>query len=94
MNFGQALAALKGGFQMQRAGWNGKGMHIELQTPDENSKMGHPYVYMKGVDGKLCPWAPSQVDLLAEDWQGAEGFTEAQHAKLHIAGSHLDRKAA
>lgn len=30
MNFGQALEYLKGGRKVRRAGWNGKGMHIEL----------------------------------------------------------------
>lgn len=69
MNFGQALEAAKSGAKIQRAGWNGKGMWIELQVPDANSKMGHPYLYMKGVDGKFFPWNPNLLDLMAEDWQ-------------------------
>jgi hypothetical protein len=32
MNFGQAIEALKLGHRVQRAGWNGKGMWLEL-TP-------------------------------------------------------------
>jgi Protein of unknown function (DUF2829) len=71
MNFGHALEACKSGAKIQRIGWNGKGMWIELQVPDAHSKMGHPYLYMKGVDGKLFPWNPNQLDMLAEDWQRA-----------------------
>lgn len=68
LSFGDALLALKSGKKVQRAGWNGKGMWIHLQTPDKNSKMGHPYVYMSDVAGKLFPWSPNQLDVLAEDW--------------------------
>jgi hypothetical protein len=67
-DFGYAIRNLKAGRRVQRAGWNGKGMWLELQTPDEHSKMGHPYVYMNGVDGKLFPWNPNSLDMLAEDW--------------------------
>lgn len=51
-----------------RNGWNGKGMWISLQRPDENSKMTLPYLYMKTVDDKLVPWLISQTDALSEDW--------------------------
>lgn len=71
MNFGQALQALKDGYRVTREGWNGKGMWLELQVPDENSKMTRPYIYMKTVDGDLVPWVASQTDLLAADWQEA-----------------------
>lgn len=69
MDFGSALNALRQGLKVCRAGWNGKGMWLELQTPDANSKMGVPYVYMKGVDGKLFPWNPNQLDMLSQDWE-------------------------
>ena len=39
MNFSEALDAVKKGSKIQRAGWNGKGMYVELQRPDEHSKM-------------------------------------------------------
>lgn len=68
MDFGQALTALKTGSKATREGWNGKGMHIELQVPDEHSKMRRPYLFMSPVDGDLVPWVASQSDLLAEDW--------------------------
>jgi hypothetical protein len=69
MNFGQAIEALKQGKKVCRSGWNGKGMWLALQTPDANSKMGHPYIYMSDVSGKLFPWNPNNLDVLAEDWE-------------------------
>lgn len=68
LNFGQALEHLKAGGKVARAGWNGKGMWLALQRPDEHSKMTLPYIYMSTVTGDLVPWLPSQTDLLAEDW--------------------------
>jgi len=69
MTFGQALAALKVGARIARKGWNGKGMWLALQTCDENSKMGHNYIYMSDATGKLFPWNPNNLDMLAEDWE-------------------------
>lgn len=75
--FGEALEALKRGERMRRAGWNGKGIYIELQKPDEHSKMTLPYIYIvtTGLQSDnpnaprgVVPWLASQTDLLAEDW--------------------------
>lgn len=68
MNFGQAIEALKSGARVTREGWNGKGMWIALQVPDEHSKMRRPYLYMSDAQGLLVPWLASQTDILAEDW--------------------------
>jgi hypothetical protein len=68
MDFGGALEYLKVGERVTRDGWNGKGMWLELQRPDEHSKMSRPYIFMKTVDGQLVPWVASQSDLLADDW--------------------------
>jgi len=68
LSFGHAIHAMKAGDTVARAGWNGKGMWIEMQVPDENSKMGLPYIYMSPVGGKLVPWLASQTDMLADDW--------------------------
>lgn len=69
MNFGEALEALKNGKRVTREGWNGKGMWLELQVPDEFSKMRRPYIFMRPVDGELVPWVASQSDLLVADWR-------------------------
>ena len=74
MNFGQALEALKLGSRVSREGWNGKGLWLELQRPDEHSKMTLPYIYInypsdaKTTPGARVPWLASQTDMLAEDW--------------------------
>lgn len=75
MNFGQALEWLKKGKAIYRSGWNGKGMWLLLQTPDSNSKMTLPYIYIEYPvghpaypNGSRVPWLASQTDLLAEDW--------------------------
>lgn len=67
-SFSEALEEIKKGNKVARSGWNGKDMHIELQSPDENSKMTLPYIFMKTADGAIVPWLASQSDLLSEDW--------------------------
>lgn len=68
MNFGDAIQALKNGKRVARAGWNGKNMYLELQRPDEHSKMTLPYIYMRTVQGDFVPWLASQTDVLSDDW--------------------------
>lgn len=84
MNFGQALESLKAGKKVSRSGWNGKGLTLELQIPDSNSKMTLPYIYMQYPTTKASesapsnhinarvPWLASQTDVLAEDWNVVE----------------------
>ena len=72
MSFGQAIEALKQGRKVARAGWNGKGMHLELQRPDAHSKMTLPYIYMYTAQGDNVPWLASQTDMLSEDWVTVE----------------------
>jgi hypothetical protein len=67
-DFGWALDRLRDGGLVCRKGWNGKGMYLALQVPDENSKMTLPYIFMRTVQGDLVPWLASQTDMLAEDW--------------------------
>jgi len=70
-DFSAALFALKSKLRVYRKGWNGKGMWLALQTPDANSKMKLPYIYMSTATGDLVPWVASQTDLLADDWHVA-----------------------
>lgn len=75
MTFGEALEAVKKGKKIQRKGWNGKGLWIEIQRPDETSKMTLPYLYLNYPtvtnyhNGSRVPWLASQTDILEEDWQ-------------------------
>jgi len=84
MNFGSALAGLKAGQRVARAGWNGKGMFLFL-VPGSTFKVNrapllgiypegteinyHAHVDMKTADGQIVPWLCSQTDMLAEDWE-------------------------
>lgn len=67
--FGEALYNLRQGKKVTRWGWNGKGMWLALQEPDDNSQMSKPYIYIAVADGNFVPWTASQTDLLAEDWE-------------------------
>ena len=74
LTFELALDALKMGRMVARKGWNGKGLWLEMQRPDVNSKMTLPYIYLNYPDdaqntpGARVPWLASQTDMLAEDW--------------------------
>lgn len=77
MNFGQAIEALKEGKKAARLGWNGKGIFIELQKPDANSKMTSPYIFIDttglqtdnvAAPKSRVPWLASQTDMLSDDW--------------------------
>lgn len=79
-DFSVALGYLKNGHQVSRRGWNGKGLFITMQVPDENSKMTKPYLYITTPVGSTnqfgevndkeqrVPWLVSQTDLLSSDW--------------------------
>lgn len=69
LSFSDALIRLKDGHKVSRAGWNGKGMWIDLQRPDLHSKMTLPYIYMRTARGDLVPWLASQTDILSDDWE-------------------------
>jgi hypothetical protein len=74
MNIGSAVASLKDGQRVARAGWNGKGMWLELVPPERCQVVTYaefpmlPWVGMKTADG-FVPWLCSQTDLLATDWE-------------------------
>lgn len=80
-NFGEAIKYLKRGLKVARKGWNGKGIYLEMQKPDEHSKMTLPYVYIvtnnlisdnPDTPRGVVPWLASQTDMLAEDWVFAD----------------------
>ncbi len=81
MPFGHAIEAARQGHKIARRGWNGKGIFLEIQVPDEHSKMTHPYLYIDttglqtdNLDAPKdrVPWLSSQSDMLADDWFIAE----------------------
>jgi hypothetical protein len=80
-SFSLALDFLKKGRKVSRMGWNGKGLFITAQFPDEHSKMTKPYLYITTPVGSTnqfgsvneteqrIPWLASQTDLMSNDWQ-------------------------
>lgn len=83
LNFGQALEALKAGHRVAREGWNGKGMYLIMIQGSNDIASLHGYgfgeclgepafadtIYLKSAQNQLVAWNPSQVDMLAEDWE-------------------------
>ena len=75
MTFGLAIEALKAGKRVARAGWNG--MWVSFWHPMHSVDL--PFLmlsYLVGSNaypkGARVPYAPSQPDMLAEDWQIVE----------------------
>lgn len=84
MDFSSALNQIKTGSRMARAGWNGKGMFVFLVHgstfnvnrapllgifPEGTPISYQPHIDVKMVDGSIMVWTPSQVDLMATDWE-------------------------
>jgi hypothetical protein len=72
--FDEAIKYLKRGMKLARKGWNGKGIFIHLCETDATT---NPFVCIDSsnlqtdnLDAKknIVPWAPSQTDMLADDW--------------------------
>ena len=105
MNFGEALEALKANKMVARVGWNGKGMHIYLESGytmpigaglyKGQKRTYGPALYMFTAQGMHQPgWLASQADMLAEDWRLVDGAAalpplEAPHRK---AASETNRR--
>lgn len=86
MKIGEAIDALERGERVARAGWNGKGMYLELQVPDAHSKMSLPYVFMFTACKNRVPWLASQTDLLAKDWEIVGEGTVQEPARKPLPG--------
>jgi hypothetical protein len=83
MDFSDALSAVRLGYKVARAGWNGKNMFIFLVPgstfvvnrppllgiyPEGTEIKYHAHVDMRTATGEIVPWLCSQTDLLADDW--------------------------
>lgn len=80
MNFGEAIEAAKSGKLIHRAGWNGKGMHVYLESmlsvpvragafKGEVRKYDPFFVMFTAKGTHQAGWLASQADMLAEDWE-------------------------
>lgn len=68
-DIGWAVRQMWSNQAVRRRGWNGKGMYLKIQVPDDESKMSMPFVWIRTVNGLRVPWLCSQTDLLAKDWE-------------------------
>ena len=83
-NFGWAIAALKMGKKVARAGWNGKKQYIQLATDIsyriasgeivncDHDAIGNRAIAFVGTSGVQMGWLASQADMLADDWYEVE----------------------
>ena len=63
-DFSTALDDLKKWQKITRNGWNWKGMYLQLQTPDENSKMSLPYIYINMIHWKTSEcWTKNEIEM-------------------------------
>ena len=69
MEFEEALELIKEGKTVTNENWNGKGMCLKAQYPDENSLMTLPYIYMVNAKGENIPWLASQQDMFSDGWE-------------------------
>ena len=67
LDFGQALRAMKlDGGRVALPHW-GEDVYLEMQFPDENSKMTAPYIYVTSRYGKV-PWVCTQIEMMSDKW--------------------------
>jgi len=83
-NFGWAIAALKMGKKVARAGWNGKKQYIQLAigisyrsasgeiVNCDHDAIGNRAIAFVGTSGVQMGWLASQADMLADDWYEVE----------------------
>ena len=79
-DIGWAVEQLKAGRLVRRPAWNGKGMWLSLSVTPLAPTPGDllPFVTMRTATGQFQPgWVCSQADLLATDWELADGAADA-----------------
>jgi len=84
LSFPLALTAVQRGYRVARKGWNGNGMFIFLvggstfnvnrepllSVLGEGTQVNYnPHIDIKTADGSIAVWTPSQVDMMADDWE-------------------------
>lgn len=91
LSFGLAIEAAKKGKRISRAGWNGKGQHVELASNiayinpagvrrnADHAAIGNKALAFVGTSGVQIGWLASQADMLADDWMIVEGDEYGQN---------------
>ena len=91
MRFEKALYNVKNGGAIQRSGWNGKGLYVEMidHVPPDIAKF---LVIKSGCNGLKYPWVPSQGDLLADDWLLISAWGDITYDyELHLPICEVER---
>lgn len=70
ISFGDALDAMRWGKSVRLPKWSPE-VKIQIQFPDEHSKMTAPYMYVESRFGRV-PWNPTQIEILSNDWEVVE----------------------
>lgn len=68
LKFEEAMYLLRCGLKVKRANWKNV-LYIQVQKPDENSKMKRAYLFCVPIDQQAVPFSISNGDLFAQDWQ-------------------------
>ena len=90
LKFEDVLPSLRNGFAVMRTGWKNASYIFLVQGstfkvnraplnvfyPEGTEINYRPHIDMVGTDGTVGTWAPSMVDLMAEDWLIITGKAE------------------
>lgn len=78
-DFGWALKTMNLGYRVTRKAWRSPATFIELRFPDKNYQSTHRYIVydntftreseLGDTEPTMTTWSPTQLDLLAFDWQ-------------------------
>mgnify|MGYP000870022362 CR=1 FL=1 len=102
-DIGWAVAKMMSGNKIYRRGWNGKGIYCAVQCPAKDSDCSQVYAYVdttglrtKNPDAlkSRVPWAPSQTDLFAVDWEAYSGDPSDPDSRSEIEKSRSKLKEA
>ncbi len=66
MTFGEAIKEMQDGRAVRLPQWSGE-VKIQIQVPNEHSKMTAPYFYVTSRFG-LVPWIPTMIEMLSVEW--------------------------
>lgn len=82
MNFGEAIACLKGGHRVARQGWNGKGMWLALTpgstVPAASVKAGHALSHIAAELPQDSYAIGPHIDMRAADGTLVVGWLASQ----------------
>ena len=70
-SFGDAVDEIRYGLAAMRLPQWKSEVLIKYQSPDENSKMTAPYLYVESRFGRV-PWIPTMIELLSTEWNIVE----------------------